>query len=93
LYDAAKEHFFHEEKLQLKYLYPYYEENKHGHQQLIAELDVIRQDVYRYVEKTDTSAEEVKEISEKIDYIMRDWFIEHIIKSDLKMRGFMDHAG
>jgi len=93
LYESAKEHFLHEEKLQLKSLYPYYEENKHGHQQLMAELDVIRDDVYRYVEKTNTSAEEVKAMSEKIDYIMRDWFIEHIIKSDLKMKGFMDNAG
>ncbi len=59
----------------------------------MAELDVIRDDVYRYVEKADTSAEEVKAMSEKIDYIMRDWFIEHIIKSDLKMKGFMDNAG
>lgn len=92
LYESAKDHFLHEEKLQLKSLYPYYEENKKGHQQLIAELDVIKNDIYRFIEKTVNSSEEVAEISEKINYIMRDWFVEHIIKSDLKMKGFMDSA-
>lgn len=52
----------------------------------------IKKDIYRFIEKAVNSPEEVAEISEKINYIMRDWFVEHIIKSDLKMKGFMDNA-
>jgi len=32
----------HEEKLQLKHRFPYFEENKKGHQCLMAELDAIK---------------------------------------------------
>jgi hemerythrin len=94
LYQSAKDHFHHEEKLQLKYLYPtpYYNENIQGHKLLMEELDVIKSDIYSYADKPDTSPEEVEEIVKKIDLIMRDWFIQHIIKSDLKMKGFMDNT-
>lgn len=93
LYESARDHFVHEEKLQLKFLYPYYEENKQGHEQLMTELDAIRIDVNRYIEKAETLPEEVEKIGEQVNHVMRDWFIEHIIKSDLKMKGFMDNAG
>lgn len=92
LYEFADDHFRHEEKLQIKFMYPHYEENKKGHRILMAELDVIKNIIYCFVEKTDTSPEEANQTSEKVNLLMRNWFVEHIIKSDMKMKGFMDNA-
>lgn len=92
LYEAAKDHFQHEEKLQIKYMFPYYEENKQGHQALIVELDAIKSEIYNFIGKTDTSQYEADQMSEKINHVLRDWLIEHILKSDMKMKGFMHDA-
>jgi hemerythrin len=92
LHDAAKEHFLHEEKLQIKFMFPYYEENKKGHDALIVELDEIRDEIYRYIESTSTSQEEAEIMSQKINHVLRDWLVDHILKSDMKMKGFMNDA-
>lgn len=68
------------------------EENKKVYQHLMAELDVIRNISYCFVEKADTSPEDAKKTSEKANYLMRNWFIDHTVKSDMKMKGFMDNA-
>ena len=93
LYEFADDHFRHEEKLQLRYMFPHYEENKKGHQHLMAELNIIRNIIYSFVEKPDTTQQEAEEITEKVNHLMRDWFIGHIVKSDMKMKGFMDNSG
>lgn len=92
LYESAREHFIHEEKLQIKYMFPYYEENKTGHEALIVELDAIREEIYHFIDKTDTSQNEADSMSEKINHVLRDWLIDHILKSDMKMKGFMNDA-
>jgi hemerythrin len=92
LYDSARDHFHHEEKLQLKYMFPYYEENKAGHEALIVELDVIRNEIYSFIEMTITSQDEADRMSKKINHVLRDWLVEHILKSDMKMKGFMNDA-
>lgn len=92
LYAFAQDHFLREEKLQIKFMFPHYDENKKGHQRLISELDVIRNIIYAYVEKPEISPQDFKNTSKKVNLLMRDWFVEHIIKSDMKMKGFMDHA-
>lgn len=92
LYESAREHFIHEEKLQIKYMFPYYEENKTGHEALIVELDAIREEIYHFIGKTDTSQNEADSMSEKINHVLRDWLIDHILKSDMKMKGFMNDA-
>lgn len=92
LYEVAKDHFQHEEKLQIKYLFPYYEENKQGHEALIVELDDIKNEIYNFIGKTDTTQDEAEQMSEKINHVLRDWLIEHILKSDMKMKGFMRDA-
>ncbi len=93
LYEFAGDHFAHEEKLQIKYMFPHLEENKKGHRSLMAELDVIKSIIYAFVEKKITSQQEANETSAKVNHLMRNWFVEHIIKSDMKMKGFMDNAG
>jgi hemerythrin len=93
LYEFAGDHFAHEEKLQIKYMFPHFEENKKGHQGLMAELGVIKSIIYAFVEKKITTQQEAKETSAKVSHLMRNWFVDHIIKSDMKMKGFMDNAG
>ncbi|MBL6986546.1 MAG: hemerythrin domain-containing protein [Methylobacter sp.] len=90
LYESAKDHFHHEEKLQLKYMFPYYEENKQGHDALIIELDEIRNEIYQFIEKGDASQTEADKMSVKINHVLRDWLVDHILKSDMKMKGFMN---
>lgn len=92
LYEFADDHFKHEEKLQIKFMYPYFEENKKGHKGLMAELDIIREIIYQFVENSHTTPEQAKETSAKVNGLMRDWFVDHIVKSDMKMKGFMDNA-
>lgn len=92
LYDFAEEHFLHEEKLQIKFMFPYYEENKKGHQRLMDELEVIKNIVYRFVENANPTQKEAEEACKKVNHLIRDWFVDHIIKSDMKMKGFMDNA-
>ena len=92
LYLFAEEHFLNEEKLQLKFMFPHYEENKKGHRHLMAELDVVRNIIYGFVEKPSTTLKEAKETSDKVNLLMRNWFVDHIIKSDMKMKGLMDNA-
>jgi hemerythrin len=92
LMESAKEHFDHEEHLQIKYLFPFYEENKKGHEALTAELKEIRNEVYKYIDDANTSQEDADNMSEKINHVLRDWLIDHIMKSDIKMKGFMNDA-
>lgn len=92
LHESAKDHFVNEEKLQRRFMFPFYEENKDGHQRLMAELDVIKNIIYRFVENADTTTEDAKETSVKVNGLMRNWFVDHIVKSDMKMKGFMDNA-
>jgi hemerythrin len=89
-YESARDHFAHEEKIQLQCMYPFYEENKEGHEHLMEVLEVIKIDLYRFVESPSSTAEEIEAMSEKIGSITRDWFVDHIVKSDLKMKGFME---
>ena len=92
LLEFTTEHFYHEEQLQLKFRFPHYEENKKGHQALMTELEVIKTIIYCFIEKADPTQEETKEMTEKVNGLMRKWFIDHIVKSDMKMKGFMDKS-
>jgi len=92
LMESAQEHFDHEEHLQIKYLFPFYEENKEGHEALTVELKGIRNEVYKYIDDANTSQEEADNMSKKINHVLRDWLIDHIMKSDMKMKGFMNDA-
>ncbi|MFU8790006.1 MAG: bacteriohemerythrin [Methylobacter sp.] len=92
LTESAKEHFAHEEKLQIKHLFPFYEENKHGHDALTVELNGIKAEVYSYIEDVNTSQEDADNMSKKINHVLRDWLIDHILKSDMKMKGLMNDA-
>ena len=92
LLEFTTEHFYHEEQLQLKFRFPHYEENKKGHQALMTEFEVIKTIINCFIEKADSTQEEAKEMTKKVNGLMRKWFIDHIVKSDMKMKGFMDKS-
>lgn len=73
-------------------MFPHYDENRKGHQRLITELHAIRNIMYHFVYKENTTQADAKETSKKTNHLMRKWFIDHTIKSDMKMKGFMDNA-
>lgn len=96
LFEFTTKHFYHEEQLQLqlqlKFRFPHYEENKQGHQALLTELAVIKTIIDSFIEKAEPTQEEGKEMHEQISGLMRKWFIDPMIKSDMKMKGFMDKS-
>ncbi|MDD2863364.1 MAG: hypothetical protein PHC99_01380 [Methylococcales bacterium] len=89
LHDFAMAHFRHEEALQLKFLYPFREENATGHEVLEAELTQIRDDVRKICKKTILSTEDMATLHKHISYIAKDWLMVHLLKEDSKMKGFM----
>jgi hemerythrin len=89
LYESAVAHFRHEEALQLKYLFPFREGNAVGHDILEKELSHIVDDVHRICKKTKLSVEDISELHKHISYLAKDWLMVHLLKEDMKMKGFM----
>lgn len=56
----------------------------------MTEFEVIKTITYCFIEKAGPTQEETKEIIKKVNRLMRKWFIDHIVKSDMKMKEFMD---
>lgn len=92
LHDDAVAHFRHEEALQLKHKFPFLEENAHGHDILLKELNHIRDDVHRICKKMTLSVTDIAELHKHISYVAKDWLMVHLLKDDMKMKGFMGHG-
>lgn len=88
LYDFAEEHFKREEQMQVQSSFPHYMENKLGHQQLLSELNSIKESINALATDTEPYLDNYKNKANKISQLLRDWFVNHIIKSDMKMKGF-----
>lgn len=89
LHEFSLTHFRHEEALQLKHLFPFREDNARGHEHLIVDLNRIRDDIYRIAKKTILSVTDMAELHNHTTYLAKDWLIAHLLKEDLKMKGFM----
>ncbi len=77
----VKEHFAREELLQVEAGYDGYEENKRQHDELTHTLAV-------FIEKFHSGAAgEAKAATEKMKSFLGVWLGQHILKTDLKMRG------
>lgn len=77
----VKEHFAREELLQLEAGYDGYEENKRQHDELTNTLAV-------FVDKFRSGgAGEAKLATEKMKAFLGVWLSQHILKTDIKMRG------
>ena len=93
LHEAAIMHFQHEEALQRKHLFPFREENAKGHERLILELNRIRDEIYQIMQHAVLSETQIQSLHNHVSYISKDWLLIHILKEDIKMKGFMGHEG
>jgi hemerythrin-like metal-binding protein len=89
LHEFSVEHFRLEEAMQVKCQFPFRENNARGHQILEDQLTTIRDDVRRICENTPLSDEDKKLLHRHISYIAKDWLVTHLLKEDIKMKGFM----
>ncbi len=76
-------HFGHEEGMMLQYAYPDYEKHKKEHDALVAQV----QDYYDQVMEGKTL------ISLSLIGFLKDWLINHIMKSDKAYKAFFDQKG
>jgi hemerythrin len=89
LCDFGLEHFKHEEKLQIKHQYPFIDDNVKGHENLTTDLKRIRDDIYETMKNDTLSAEDITKMYGYVTYLAKDWLITHVLKEDLRMKGFM----
>lgn len=75
----AKVHFATEEDYFDKYAYPELEEHKKQHQEFIREVEKLQN---KYNENPEN-------VQNDIVHFMRDWFINHVTKSDIKYAPFI----
>jgi hemerythrin len=93
LYEFGLAHFKHEEFLQFKHKFPFIEDNAKGHNHLAAELTRIRDDIHRIAKKPTLSVTDMGDLHGHAAYLAKDWLIAHLLKEDLKMKGFMGDDG
>lgn len=91
-------HFAREEKLQVAARYPFRDAHHQEHQVLIHRLAQIRGLLVSSVLPTKESEGEspetnarapLTEARAKIDRLLHDWLVEHVVKSDLRMKPFV----
>ncbi len=84
LHDYAGQHFSREEDIQVNHHYPFREEHKREHNILLAQV-VDRANRY-FIKKTEPIT---KEALQGVAEFLKHWLVDHIIKSDLRMRRFV----
>lgn len=88
-------HFAREEKLQTMVRYPYYDAHHHEHQGLIRQLEQIRRMLVPFARPVDEGVDgsekndvPLSTLRAKIDALLHDWLVDHVLKSDLRMKPF-----
>lgn len=84
LHDYAALHFEREETVQLACHYPFHAEHKREHQELLAQIRAMAQ---RYF--IDRTEPVTKASLGDVALFLRHWLVNHIIESDLRMRGYL----
>jgi len=80
----ASTHFHREERLQVLIEFPFCDAHKKEHQELLEALDDIITDVKFSNDDSHTK------IARDTAVLLRDWLVDHILQSDLRMRPFVD---
>lgn len=83
LVEYAAEHFGREEELQVFIHYPYHDSHKEGHRQVLRKLKTI---VQQY---TALDGDHRDEIMRGLAGFLREWLVDHIIESDLRMKPYV----
>jgi len=82
LYRHAQQHFKREEDIQLLIRYPHHAEHRAEHEALLSQLRNIVKT--RFVEKKHIEAS----VGE-IHALLQKWLVDHVIKTDLKMKPYL----
>ena len=82
LFGYTQSHFKREEDLQSEYMYPLRNQQKEQHAKIINDLKVLIRDAFINTNQTDA------EVIASLSNLMRDWIVDHVIQSDMKMRTF-----
>lgn len=77
------EHFAREEEIQLKIRYPYVESHRRQHRDVLKKLGGLLQ------EYTESHGEIRDKMIRDMTDFLKEWLINHIIESDLRMRPFV----
>ncbi|MDO8607964.1 MAG: hemerythrin family protein [Phaeospirillum sp.] len=81
LHDYAAIHFDREEAIQAACHYPFHAPHKQQHQELLASIKAMARRYF--IDRTDPVT---KESLAEVSRFLRHWLVDHIIKSDLRMR-------
>jgi len=79
----TKTHLQREQQLQKKIFYPFAEAHEYQHRDLIKRLDAMRAKV-----KPELADNQLAIVFDDLAQLLRHWFIDHIIHSDLRMRPY-----
>jgi hemerythrin len=95
LVDFAYSHFEREEQIQMRVGYPYKDDHASIHHELVVGITMFTTNLCPY-KKTICPAdcrEKVRTISkESVNEFFHHWFVDHVIKEDLKMKPFIESA-
>ena len=80
----ANTHFEREEALQRQSAYPFHQAHHQEHKDLINRLESI------ISETQNCNKDNIIEISVKTSELLKSWLLDHVIKSDLRMREYVN---
>lgn len=83
LVQYTTEHFAREEEIQLKIRYPYVESHRRQHRDVLKKLGALLQ------EYTESHGEIRDKLIRDMTSFLKEWLVNHIIESDLRMRPFV----
>jgi len=84
LHDYARSHFHREEAVQLACGYPHYAAHKAEHEALLKEVTAMAR---RYF--VDRTAPVTQQSLGEASNLLKHWLVDHIIKSDLRIRQYL----
>jgi len=84
LVDYTGAHFKREEEIQVEVRYPYYDSHRHSHRDVLKKLTSI---VQVYIQ---AKGLERDRLIRDLGAFLREWLVDHIIQSDLRMKPFIE---
>lgn len=84
----ASAHFTREETLQRLAQYTYADAHRHEHLDLIRELGQMREELARLAASPEKAAANVGAFHAHMADLLHHWLIDHVIKSDLRMKPY-----
>lgn len=85
LHQYTRNHFFQEEKIMKDRKYPDLENHKKEHKAILEQISELEVKL----ENTENSDSGFKDLEADIASMLRSWIIDHVIKTDLKMKPYM----